>query len=254
MSFVGRSEYDRDVSTWSPEGRLFQIEYAMKAIESGSTTLGIVIKDGVLMAVEKKIISPLVVSETVEKLYEVDSHMACAMSGLAADARLLVDFARNEAQNHWFTYNEKISTESCVNGIADMALDFSDVADSKRKKTMSRPFGVALLIGGIDADGSSQLFVTDPSGTFSKTTAVCIGSAREGATSLLSEQYKEGMTLEEGQTLLLTILRQVMEEKMDKRNVEMVRILKSDKQYYLYSESDVEGIIANLPASTLPSL
>ena len=133
MSFVGRSEYDRDVSTWSPEGRLFQIEYAVKAIELGSTALGIVTKEGILLAVEKRITSPLLCPESVEKIFEIDNHLACAMSGLTADARTLVDFARNEAQNHWFTYNENISVESCVNSIADMALDFSDVRDDNSR-------------------------------------------------------------------------------------------------------------------------
>merc|ERR1719379_969149 len=123
---MGKSEYDRGVSTFSPEGRLFQVEYAIEAIKLGSTAVGITTKEGVVLAVEKRIISPLVEPSSIEKVLEIDLHMGCAMSGLTADARTLVDHARVEAQNHWFTYNERIPVESCVHAISDLALDFAD--------------------------------------------------------------------------------------------------------------------------------
>ncbi|CAE7223107.1 unnamed protein product [Symbiodinium sp. CCMP2592] len=144
--------------------------------------------------------------------------MGCAMSGLTADARTLVDHARVEAQAHWFTYDERMPIESNVNAIADMALDFSD--SDKKKKTMSRPFGVALLVAGVDPWDGPVLFNTDPSGTFTKYAACAIGSAQEGATSMLQEQYNKDMTLKEAEILALTTLRQVMEEKLSKVNIE----------------------------------
>ena len=104
--YLTRSEYDRGVNTFSPEGRLFQVEYAIEAIKLGSTAVGISTKTGVVLAVEKRLSSPLLEPDSVEKIMEIDTHVGAAMSGLVADARTLVDHARVEAQNHRFTYDE----------------------------------------------------------------------------------------------------------------------------------------------------
>ena len=96
--FLTRSEYDRGVNTFSPEGRLFQVEYAIEAIKIGTTAIGISTSEGVVIAVEKRLLSPLQEPASVEKIYEVDSHIGVAMSGLSADARTLVDHARSESQ------------------------------------------------------------------------------------------------------------------------------------------------------------
>mmetsp|Transcript_85725 Transcript_85725/g.222956 ORF Transcript_85725/g.222956 Transcript_85725/m.222956 type:complete len:264 (+) Transcript_85725:91-882(+) len=253
MSFMSRSEYDRGVNTFSPEGRLFQVEYAIEAIKLGSTAIGIRTKEGVVLAVEKRLTSPLIDPSSIEKILEIDEHMGCAMSGLTADARTLVDHARVEAQAHWFTYNERMPVESCVNSVADMALDFSD-SDKDRKKVMSRPFGVALLVGGYDAMDGPVLFNTDPSGTFTKYMAASIGSAQEGATSMLQEQYNQDMSLKEAETLALTVLRQVMEEKLGKDNIECAIISAETKKFKLYTPAEMEDVISRLPAPTLPTL
>lgn len=253
MSFLGRNEYDRGVNTFSPEGRLFQVEYAMEAIKIGSTAIGICVKEGVVFAVEKRINSPLVEPQSIQKIMEVDNHIGSAMSGLTADARSLVDHARNECLSHWFTYNEPISVESAVHAVSDLALDFSDVAEGKRKKTMSRPFGVALLVGGVDETGPN-LFVADPSGTYTGYKAEAIGSAQEGARSILQQAYKEDMPLAEAEELALGTLRQVMEEKISNTNVELAHVTTASKKFVAYSQTQVEAVIQRLPASTLPTL
>jgi len=244
---AGKSEYDRSVGTWSPAGRLFQLEYAIQAIKLGTTAIGLVTKEGVLLVVEKKLANSLIVPKTIQKVFEIDHHVGCATAGLLADARMLVDHARNEAQNHWFTYNEPLSVESCVNAIADLALDFADVTDGRRKKTMSRPFGVAMLVGGVN-DGKPALWVTDPSGTCTEYQAAAIGSAQEGATSLLSEQYKPDMTLAEAEIVGVGILRQMMEEKMTTVNVEVAKVPLSTGKFHLYSATEIEAVINRLPA------
>jgi len=253
MSFLGRSEYDRGVNTFSPEGRLFQVEYAIEAIKLGSTAIGICTKDGVVLAVEKRVTSTLIEPSSIEKLLEIDVHMGCAMSGLTADARTLVDHARVEAQGHWFTYNERMPVESNVHAIADLALDFSD-SDGGRKRVMSRPFGVALLVAGYDPIDGPVLFNTDPSGTFTKYQAAAIGSAQEGATSMLQEQYNKDMTIDEAEIMSLTVLRQVMEEKLSKVNIEVGRVDKSDGLWRTYTTEQLEELIRRLPAPTLPTL
>lgn len=149
--FLTRSEYDRGVNTFSPEGRLFQVEYAIEAIKLGSTAIGIQTNEGVVLAVEKRVTCPLIVASSIEKILEVDSHIGCAMSGLVADSRTMIDRARVEAQNHWFTYNEKMSVESVTQAVSNLALAFGD--DDADPGAMSRPFGVALLFAGIDDKG-----------------------------------------------------------------------------------------------------
>merc|ERR1711972_122397 len=204
-------------------------------------------------AVEKRVTSPLIEPSSIEKILEIDDHMGCAMSGLTADARTLVDHARVEAQAHWFTYDERMPVASCVNAVADMALDFSD-SDKNKKKVMSRPFGVALLVAGWDDVDGPVLFNTDPSGTFTKYRACSIGSAQEGATSMLQEQYNQDMTIKEGETLALTTLRQVMEEKITKENIEVGIVTADTKRFHAFGAQELEDAIQRLPAPTVPTL
>ena len=117
--YLTRSEYDRGVNTFSPEGRLFQVEYAIEAIKLGSTAIGLQTKKGSVLAVEKRLTSPLLEPSSVEKIAEIDVHVGAAMSGLVADARTLVDHARVEAQNHRFTYDEPIGVEALTQGEYD---------------------------------------------------------------------------------------------------------------------------------------
>lgn len=145
-------EYDRGVNTFSPEGRLFQVEYAIEAIKLGSTAIGVKTKDAVVLGVEKRLTSPLMESHSVEKLFEIDSHIGCAISGLTADARTIIEHARVQTQNHRFTYDEPQGIESTTQSICDLALRFGEGEDGE-ERIMSRPFGVALLIAGIDEHG-----------------------------------------------------------------------------------------------------
>ncbi|KAF5911044.1 hypothetical protein HPG69_001009 [Diceros bicornis minor] len=124
--FLTRSEYDRGVNTFSPEGRLFQVEYAIEAIKLGSTAIGIQTSEGVCLAVEKRITSPLMEPSSIEKIVEIDAHIGCAMSGLIADAKTLIDKARVETQNHWFTYNETMTVESVTQAVSNLALQFGE--------------------------------------------------------------------------------------------------------------------------------
>nr|XP_016485584.1 PREDICTED: proteasome subunit alpha type-5-like [Nicotiana tabacum] len=149
--FLTRTEYDRGVNTFSPEGRLFQVEYAIEAIKLGSTAIGIKTKEGVVLAVEKRITSPLLEPSSVEKIMEIDEHIGCAMSGLIADARTLVEHARVETQNHRFSYGEPMTVESTTQALCDLALRFGEGDE----ESMSRPFGVSLLIAGHDENGPS---------------------------------------------------------------------------------------------------
>ncbi|EPZ34731.1 Proteasome subunit alpha type-5 [Rozella allomycis CSF55] len=208
--YLTRSEYDRGVNTFSPEGRLFQVEYAIEAIKLGSTALGIQTKEGVLLAVEKRVTSKLLEPNSIEKIMEIDRHVGCAMSGLTADSRTMIDHARVEAQ----------------------------------EAIMSRPFGVALLIAGVDEKGP-QLFHADPSGTFTQYDAVAIGAGSEGANTELQEQFHKSMTLVEAENLSLKLLKQVMEEKLCATNIQVASVTPADG-FQIYSDEKVQQIIERL--------
>ncbi|CAH8506321.1 unnamed protein product [Heterobilharzia americana] len=240
--FLTRTEYDRGVNTFSPEGRLFQVEYAIEATKLGSTGIGIKTSEGVVMAVEKRVNSPLIIPSSIEKIFEVDKHIACAVSGLVADARTLIERARTEAAHHWFVYNEKMTIEDVTKAVSNLALAFGD--DDMESGAMSRPFGVALLFAGIDEQGP-QLYHMDPSGTYIRYEAKAIGSGSEGAQQALQEIYHKNMTLHEGCKHALTILKQVMEEKLDSTNVEMATISVKDN-YHLFNKHEVQSIIEEI--------
>jgi len=240
--FLTRSEYDRGVNTYSPEGRLLQVEYAIEAIKLGSTAIGICTNEGVVMVVEKRITSPLMEPSKVEKIFEVDRHIGCATSGLMADSRTLLERARVEAQNHWFVYNEPMYVESCARAVSNLAIQFGDSDDSG--SAMSRPFGVAILFAGID-DGVPHLYHMDPSGTLLRYDAKAIGSGSEGAQQNLQEIYSSSLTLKEAVVKALETLKQVMEEKLSSINVEVMTMTPKDL-FYMYTKEEVEAVIADL--------
>jgi 20S proteasome subunit alpha 5 len=182
---------------------------------------------------------------SVEKIAEVDSHIGAAMSGLVADARTLVDHARVEAQNHTFTYDEPIGVEALTQAVCDLALSFGEGSDGDSKKRMSRPFGVALLLAGYDELDGSQLFFSDPSGTFVRYKAKAIGAGSEGAQSNLEESYSETMTLNEAEELALSTLKQVMEEKISTGNIELARVT-PDKGFHIATPDEVAAILERL--------
>lgn len=237
--FLTRSEYDRGVNTFSPEGRIFQVEYAIEAIKLGSTAIGVTTPHGVVLAVEKRITSPLLEPSSIQKIMEIDSHVGCAMSGLTADAKTLIDHARAETQQHRFTYNEPMPVESTTQSLCDLALRFGE--DSE-EGGMSRPFGVALLIAGWDELGP-VLYHTDPSGTYVKYSAKAIGSGAEGAQTTLQEGWRKDLTVEEAEVLALSTLKQVMEEKVTPTNVDLARVA---PEYHIYTQAEIEAVMARL--------
>jgi len=245
--FSTRSEYDRGVNTFSPEGRLIQVEYAIEAVKHGSTAIGIATSEGCVLACEKRLTSSLIEPRSVEKILEVDDHIGAAMSGLTADARTLVDRARVECQNHRFTYNEAMSVESTTQSLCDVALRFSEEADDDDgDDALSRPFGVALLLAGIGDDGPA-LYHMDPSGTYYRFEAKAIGSASEGAQSALQESYNKAMTLAEAEALAMKTLKQVMEEKLTAMNVEIATVSAETGLFRVYNQEELEAVIERIP-------
>lgn len=173
---------------------------------------------------------------------ELDCHLACAMSGLTADARTLVDHGRVEAQQHRFSYNEPLPLESAAQGLCDLALRFGEGDDEGGGGAMARPFGVALLLAGVDATGPG-LFHADPSGTSTRCDARAIGAGSEGAQSGLQEAWRPDLSLKEACGLALATLKAVMEEKVSATNVDVATVA---PDYRLFSTAEVQAIIDGL--------
>jgi len=167
------------------------------------------------------------------------------MSGIVGDARILIDHARVEAQNHRFNYAEPMTIEQITEAVSDLAINFGEGYEGQKRKPMARPYGVALLIAGVDENGP-QLYQTDPSGTFQQWQARAIGSGGETAMTLVKEQYHSNMTLVEAERLVLTVLKSVMEEKISLENVELQVVRTDSRRLESRNAEYVDNIIKSL--------
>ncbi|MEA4977476.1 MAG: archaeal proteasome endopeptidase complex subunit alpha [Methanomassiliicoccaceae archaeon] len=230
----GQMAYDRGITVFSPDGRLFQVEYAREAVKKGTTTIGLKYKGGVALIVDKKVSSKLVEPASIEKIYDIDEHIGCATSGLVADARILVEEARKSAQVHKITYGENISVEMLVKKICDYKQNYTQYGGA-------RPFGTAMLMAGIDDMGIS-LFETDPSGALVSYRATCIGSGRPAVMDILEKEYEDGMDFEGALKLALKALGSAMEEKPVAANVE-VGIVETGKKFRRLTEEEIAELL-----------
>jgi proteasome alpha subunit len=218
--------YDRTIVVFSPDGRLLQVEYARQMVKNGSTSLGIKINSAVILGTVK-ISIPLAVTESYTKIYKIDDHISLVSSGSLADARDLVEMARVKAQINKITYGEPISVSSLTRYICDRKHLVTQYAGV-------RPYGVGLLIGGIDKNGP-MLFETEPSGTMIEWKAQAIGRGAERAKRVLNKNYKDNMNINDGLKLLVNALKSG-EKDINAKNIEVV-IVKKDKTERLSPEN-----------------
>lgn len=226
--------YDRAITMFSPDGRLLQVEYAKKTVRQGSTTIGLACSDGVLLVADKRIVDSLVVPESVEKVWEIDSHIGAAASGILSDARVLIERAQLKAQQHRVTYDSEIDTLTIV----------KDICDLKQICTQSgglRPFGVSILIGGID-NGDAKLYETDPTGIFFQYKATAIGEGEVEVEEILHKEYKPEMTIEDGLKLSLKALKNVLGDNFNVERIDAAYITKTDKQLKRFPKSKIEKV------------
>jgi len=231
--------YDRAITMFSPEGRLLQVEYAKKTVKQGSTAIGMVCKDGVILVTDKRLVDPLVVPEATEKIFQIDDHIGTTASGILSDARVLIERAQLRAQQHRVTYDSPIDTSSIV----------KDISDLKQICTQSaglRPFGVSLLVAGVDEDGSIKLFETDPTGIFFEYKATAIGEGEADVTEVLHKQYKEDVTVDEGIKLALRALMKAIGEKFTADRIDCAYIKQDEKKYKKLSKEKIEKILAEV--------
>ena len=240
MQPLQNAGYDRAITVFSPDGRLFQVEYAREAVKRGTTSIGVKCPEGIVLAVDKRTTSNLVESKSIEKIFEIDQHIGAATSGLVADARALVERARVEAQINKITYSEPIRVESLAKKLCDMLQMYTQNGGV-------RPFGSALIIGGV-YNGSCRLFETDPSGALIEYKATAIGAGRNTVMDVFEEEYKDDMTLDESIELALKAINDATEHDTSSNNVEIAVISAEDNSYSKLSDEEVQKYIDDLMA------
>lgn len=226
--------YDRAITVFSPDGRLYQVEYAIETVRRGTIAVGVKTKDGIIIAVEEKP-RKLQISETAQKIFQIDDHIGVAAAGYIPDARSQVDNARFFSQSNKLIYDEPVDVETVVKHLADQCQQFTQFAGV-------RPFGVALIIGGIDDDKKSQLFLSDPSGTYISYDAVAIGSGSEQVTEFLEKNYKSDISLEDASILATASIYLSSEDKEGTQHIRIAQIKSDSKQFEIISEEQVTNL------------
>ncbi|MBN1544200.1 archaeal proteasome endopeptidase complex subunit alpha [Candidatus Woesearchaeota archaeon] len=227
--------YDRAITMFSPDGRLLQVEYAKKTVKQGSTAIGMVCADGVLLVCDKRIVDPLIVTEAIEKIFQIDEHIGATASGIISDARVLIERAQVKAQQNQVTFDTQIDTLTIVKNICDL----------KQICTQSgglRPFGVSILVAGIDPDGP-KLFETDPTGIFFQYNAVVIGEGEEGIEDILHKKYKPTLNLQEGLKLSVEALKQVLDDKFNAERLDAAFIRTADRKFTKVDKKELERVL-----------
>jgi proteasome alpha subunit len=226
------------ITQFSPEGRLFQVEYAIEAVRRGTTAIVCRNKYSVVFAVEKKS-SELQEVIGSEKIFKIDDHIGVAIAGLTADARVLVDRARVQAQVNLLNYDEKIT-------VKDSTLNICEYLQLFTQNAGVRPFGVSLLVGGIDPDGKPTVILTDPSGANWSYKAFAIGSGATEARTYLEEHYQDDISEEELKLLPLRTLKSLMGENLNKNTCDVAFILKEDRKFKLLTLEEKEELLTKL--------
>ena len=214
--------YDRAITMFSPDGRLLQVEYAKKTVKQGSTAVGIKCKDGVLLVTDKRIIDKLIIPESVEKIFKIDDHIMATASGIVSDARVLVDRAQLKAQQHKVTYDSPIDVLTIV----------KDTCTLKQICTQSgglRPFGVSLLITGVDESGM-KLYQTDPTGIFFEFKANAIGEFETEMTEILHKEYKDTMIIEDALKMVIKALAKLIDKDFNTDRLDAAYIKSKDRE------------------------
>jgi proteasome alpha subunit len=238
MNRNDQQAYDRGTSLFSPDGRIYQVEYAREAVKRGAPSVGIRTDDGVVLAAQRRTSSSLMETESIEKIHKLDSYLGAATSGHVADARQLVDDARQEAQVNHLRYGESIGVETLTKSLSDMIQEST-------QRGGTRPFGASLLIGGMDGEGDdtrARLFQTDPSGAPQEWKAVAIGANRGDVQEYLEQEWSEELSLSDGVALAVRALT-VPDEELEAENLSVVTV--SAEGYRDVDNEEIDAVLSD---------
>eukprot|EP01029_Cantina_marsupialis_P027889 TRINITY_DN774134_c0_g1_i1.p1 TRINITY_DN774134_c0_g1~~TRINITY_DN774134_c0_g1_i1.p1 ORF type:complete len:256 (+),score=78.99 TRINITY_DN774134_c0_g1_i1:45-812(+) len=235
--------YDRRTTTFSTEGKLYQVEYACKSIENAPACVGILLKDAIILGVEKPTMSKLLkVPKSSDKIHMIDDHIYCAVAGLTSDANILINRARLRAQQHKFTFDEPQPVEQLAKEICDHKQAYTQFGGL-------RPFGVSLIFAGWDENRGFQLLKSDPSGVYLGWKATAAGKETQSAKTLLKKHYKEDMSVEEGLELVCKSLMKAMDTTMstiDKMDIGVLTREDEEVSFNMISKPQIEEILAKI--------
>lgn len=231
--------YDRAATMFSPDGRLYQVEYASKIVSQGTLAVALKYADGVIFGVDKNVQSRLIVPSSIEKLFKIDSHVGAVSAGLVGDARRLIQIARQKSQENVMYFDEAISVETLVKEVSNVMQIFTQYGGM-------RPFGVSLIIGGVDNSGK-RLFEAEPSGALAEYNAIAVGKNKNKAMGLLEKDYKENLGFDAGVSLLIRALKHSLDEK---ERLELPRVefafIDSSRAFKKIPAEKIKSIFGNL--------
>lgn len=217
---------------FSPDGRLLQVEYAKKTVKQGSTAIGLTCKDGIVLVTDKRILDSLIVSASVDKIFSVDDHIISTASGIIPDARVLVERAQVKAQQHQITFDSPVDIISVVK-------DLSGLMQLTTQSGGYRPFGVQVLIAGVDKSGV-KLYSLDPVGVYNEYRATAIGEKGEEATTLLRDKWKPNLSIDKGIDTAISILKEVIGDDLSVERVDCAYVDAEGKTHRL-SDDEIEA-------------
>ncbi len=232
--FAKPGAYDYNATVFSPDGRLYQVEYAMELVKRGATVVGIKCSEGVVLGAEEKV-ETLEKEECAWKIFRLDEHIGACIVGLSSDARVLFEKARIDAQSNKLTYDESVDVEVLTSKICDLQQVYTQHGGG-------RPFGAALIVGGVDKTGA-HVFLTHPSGTYKAFRATALGEGSETVLSVLKEEYREDLTLEDCTKLAVKCLLKTMQERQVSPRIKMAVIRASTRKMENLSDDEVQSKI-----------
>jgi len=222
--------YDRAITVFSPDGRLYQVEYAIETVRRGTIAVGIKSKEGVIIAVEEKP-RKLQITDIAQKIFQIDDHVGVAAAGYIPDARSQVDNARFFSQSNKMIYDEAVEVETIAKHLADQCQQFTQYAGV-------RPFGVALILGGV-VNNNPQIYLTDPSGTYISYDAIAIGSGSDQVTDFLEKTYTKELSLDDAAALASAAIYLSSEDKEGTSHIRMAQIKKETGLFELVSDEQI---------------
>ncbi|XP_073032792.1 proteasome subunit alpha type-1-B-like [Primulina eburnea] len=233
-----RNQYDTDVTTWSPAGRLFQVEYAMEAVKQGSAAIGLRSKTHVVLACVNKASSEL--SSHQKKIFKVDDHIGVAIAGLTADGRVLSRYMRNECINYSYTYESQLP-------VGRLVVQLADKAQVCTQRSWKRPYGVGLLVGGLDESGA-HLYYNCPSGNYFEYQAFAIGSRSQAAKTYLERKFESFMESSRDNLIkdALFALRETIQGEKMSNSICTIAVMGVGEAFHILDQETVQSLINEL--------